>query len=233
MESICRRSNLCYALDLHHLISLTIPCSSLSLIRSLTYIKIFEERWSRHASDLEIAAALLISIKYLELRSHTKSTVEIIIRHTLFDAESLSQSEYTILSTIHYDIHPLDMVEYFQNFVDTWLRQDAFEEEPHIYLSKLLSIVIAALITPDLDPRENLMPAVMAFVSQASSSSLPQRKDSLDQHSFSGEVLLPYVVLNFLKEIWRSRFRFSGATFDFTLESCTSRTHSVFGQTAT
>lgn len=202
------RNDLKYACDLHNGVATVLRCSSLSLVRAFTYIRIYEEKKERTPSRLEITASLLLAIKVVEPRSYTQGVDESFVDITGASQSDLFQAECSISGVIDLQFCASDMVDHFQSFV---LSRDARCTGLEIMLSKMLSVIVASLATGSSDPRENVIPQVYALVTESPNTAISWRRlvDRDAMHSANSTIKLPRIVLRLGYREYTSRCCYS------------------------
>lgn len=148
-----------YAFNLHYHIAKTSPihCTSLSLIRAITFVSQFRPQKGQAFSNLELAAAALsISIQLIEPRYYTHGIVEVICYLTKIGPKSLNKLRRLMMEQI--DMAPKDMVHYYQK--DPVLSSEKIDLDQKTYLSQVLGITVTMLVSMRKNPKENLMPQI-------------------------------------------------------------------------
>ena len=189
-----------------------IPCTSLSLVRAITFISEYQSQNSHFFSNLHLAAAALsISIQLNEPRFYTSDIVEVISILTKFELEPLNFLRRSMIEEIN--MEPTDMVYYYKR--DLMLSAERTGLDQKQFLSQALAVTIAMLVGMGKDckdSRENLIPQIKAFIQECSDASnvgYSTIRGGLQNHFGEPAQLLP-VFLRYGDEDFQSTSIYTG-----------------------
>ncbi len=203
-----RRNSATYTYSLHFSLATirNVRCSSLSLIRALTWLRIHHDSQDQAPSKELIAAMLMTSVQLVDARNDTLKISQEISKLTKFTSETLNSLQLTLISGN--GLAQTDMLDFFQSLMLTtpvWVPW----KDDLLKASNILGVVIAMLAFMGHNPRENLMPQITGLLwDQLDGSSTDLVRAGLEAH-FREPARLPHVFLRHEGTYYMSRSRIS------------------------